>query len=785
MTLQYLQPLIIKKSTATIPHPTELPKSRLEEEIACNEYFMPYSYSPYITAFSTNTKTSYPTSHITTNTTKVAFQKAVDTSTDVQAAFIKINSATGLPTQFSFAVANSAHQNPRPDEIDALVFSTSTITYDFVIKRQYEAIVLQASGFPIKDLTPAFRQAAKTKSEMLSGFGSSMGACHLQLLANGRYYAHMGNIGNNMIVVMRPDGTIKYQSGAITYAITDATHSVPQYAPTTLDDLCTTDPARAFQRHHLTQHNMELETNDIIMILTDSAWQELETEKLPISSATYTYTPDGETAPITVNIHQKKMMLKPHTLQQCVRVGRSIADINRGVASGILSRANDKNHYLHRGIVTLIDAISSPLFAKTQFTIDNFIETLPLTHISTEQQKNQVRQALRENLAKEYQLHNSAHFFLLWNQYISFFFTSKINEIWRHLPLCPETTNAFLTAFMQQYTASPLTLNYILGSHELRAAAEVIRDLFFNPEYQGIQWTSNSPLLDFLKHICNIPRGDCASVMIVKVPSYKTEIIRNWIVEHDNAETRANLFKLLFKAGVTATDLQTACNTLETESYIFNTDDYTQALGGAAAGKRYDASGSLNLKPRYQFLQRLAQESQIAAYINAIAGLQLPARLERPDIAADYAAAERIAAYTTGIAAYITTCITNGGLVQSPIMEAAATEMLVTYCSEKVLPKLIVEMDAYIAETASANAASPLPANTNVLRRRSVVEILQQLRDTSPFAIKQPANTTTWMQRTWDSRSPSQKKIDEKILKLEAEIKALTPKPGLFSSFGH
>jgi len=720
------------------------------------EFFESFPYCAYIAASSDNAHLSSLESRA--HGTLIEPKKKLFPLYEAQNAFIKFNAATGLPTQFTFAVTSD------PNGINATI--AQQVGSQFALAQASQPVTLVNENLPIRDLANAFRQAAREHNEAQS----TMAACHVQLLANGKYYAHIGNMGKGMIVVVGADGNIKDQTGAMTYAIERNGVKSP-YAPTPISGLIDTAALHGYQKHHLTQLHMELAPDDIVLVLTDGAWREFATQTAD-SSGTYTAT--SRHGLQTILVHQRKITLQNDALQPFVH-HKSLHEINVGIDRAIFTAATRRNTAVQGAIGKIIEAMNKILFKANvhanPITLESFIDNyMSFGSIQSASGLLIARQQMKANLPGKYTLTNPTKFMLLWDDYIAPFQSiANLGPVHKVIPLNPENTLAFLKAFLPAPTENQqerFTLETIISDPQYNNITAEVAILRGTLATLGISCPDNMPLRDFLYNLCAIHFNDCSSVMVFKAPNYKTELIRSWLLNQntltpDHREVRANLFKLMNKAKITLQDLETARMTFAKE--VFTTADITTTQRGITLNER----GVLPVIQSFPNLGTTVNASEIQRHIEAINLLRLPAPLVRNDPAAPFDFTTHINAYVTCINTFKEQRI-DGALF--PEIPAAATEIMVTYGYEQVLPRLLAEMESYIKEIETGNDVI-----AKVARRQQTKEALSTLKTTSPFNIHLP-NTTTWFHKNLDNRTPAQIKIDEKIKELDAQIDILQPK---------
>ena len=326
--------------------------------------------------------------------------------------------------------------------------------------------------------------------------------------------------------------------------------------------------------------------------------------------------------------------------------------------------------------------------------------------------------------------------------------------------------------------------------------ATQIQDAFMNPQGDGTVFAKDAPLQMFLSHLCTMYRGDCASIMVFKVPSYKTELIRSWMMDNNaDPKIHAALFKTMVQAGVTDEDLQKALA-------VFGNERYATL---ESAETRLDASGEIS-QITHLWLSDLSdtvENSHIAIYIAAIQRLpQVPKKITHIDNPESFYPTPHIETYyDESLTQQIVALSTKGatGNFISDEVTTATQEVLAAYY-EKTLPQLLGELQLHIdtevvqpmIQLGAASADTTPTQTTTLLSRMEHVKTALSTLRAKPTIAYQTANTTSYLQKMLDARSPAQKLLDEKIADLDSQIKALerqakrgTNRTGLFSgTFG-
>jgi len=682
-----------------------------------SKHYLGLPYSCYFTAISANTRVRLPTSHVDARG-QIFLQTEGLIAPEASAGFIKRPFQTGIPTQFTLAIASTADLYTNEDDRvlhQLRAQATRKAVENFVVSRHNEQTYVQQTGIPIKDLKPAFRQVSQAIENQQDKV--TLATCHVQLSAD-KYYAHIGVVGNNMVVVLGRDGSIKYQTGAVTYK-TDANSST--YLPTSVNDLFTTEISQYFRNQHFFQHDIALETGDVIMLLSHGAWSGLD-RKEQVKTANYTVKDnDDNFGPIRVFMNE--INLSPGALRHIKSQHSNLAQMSHALTATIFQQAQNYNEDVRTNLRGCLDAINASAKAVTM-TINAFIDQLSYSELQTDS-KLTTRTSLRHYLRnKRYDLDAPGQLYKLWEEYRyhpnpAFEMPRKI---WEFLPFCPENTEAFLSQF------------------------EII--------------TGKNSAVSLLRELYNSPTGGGVSTMMLVVPDFKTEIIRSWI-ENNDEEVRSNLLELLITKKLTLDDLGNAILTLRSEIYALP-DQYDNQSA---------SSIPLQLEQRYANLDRDVESSCIRAYLTAsIKLLQFPAPLNLTTIIS-MSFAPRIKQYTKIIDDFMTTCINDGGLLKSDKIASIATKELIKYCHEILLPKIFQEMDEYLDKAGIKDE--------NILQ--TLMDELLTIRNQMPFNLTiQRGNT--WKFRTDTNRSPSQIKIDEKIAKLQVDIKSCLDKKKLGSN---
>jgi len=609
MTIEHIKLITTTSNTAVSnlikPYDPEF------ERVEHSRYYLGLPYSCYFTAMSASTKLQYPSAQVMADGKSVFLQPSSLLPAEATAGFIKRPSLTGIPTQFTLAIA--AMPNSTNNENWAVhqfsIEATRKAVENFVTNRHEEITYVQQSGIPIKDLSPAFRQAAQAIDPSAQVM---MAACHLQLL-NGKYYAHIGSVGNNMVIVLGADGSIKYQTGATTYLTTVQSRNFP----------------------NLVQHTMPLETGDIILLLSNSAWSSLDkAEQYAVGNYRFKDTNQNS---ITAQVHMKNTHLKSDALRQLKCHCGNLAQANSALSSIILEQAKIDSHTQNESLKNSLMAIKR-IVEILPTRINVFIDTLPICD------KTLLKEYL---LSKYFNLDQPGQFYKLWEAYHPDITSDGPAEIWKYLPFCQENTDAFLSE-LERYS-------------ETKFVVSLLRALY------------------------HTPIRDSSSAMMLVVPDFKTEIIRSWI-ENDDDMVRGNLLKLMIDKNITLQDLDAAVKTFEAEVYALP----------AESGIYYSSREPLNLIKRYPNLNNSLQISYIREYITfATQLLQFPRPLDFQQIIS-MSFRGRINEYTQNAEEFITICITDGGLLKSAEIATVATKALVKHCQEQLLPRLLQEAHQYI-----------------------------------------------------------------------------------------
>jgi len=628
---------------------------------------------------------------------------------DAQTGFIKWSDASLLPTHFTLAVAEGiGRQTPADASLKAQI-----ATQRFALSRHHDPLVLATTGIPISDLTAAFRNALQVEDSQeesdQKGTGSTLAAAHIRLVGN-RYYAHMGNIGLSMIVVLDATGKIKYQSGTTT---------------------CTVES--------LTQHQLPLEPQDLVIALTYGAWKRF------INAASLQTSSNASTA---------KIQLPSDALQPFAK-HPFLTHINTQLASTLLQQSEAEN-ISHKAIrKKIIDFLITHLKTVNKKAIKDFLtHALFFDDCSNYEETAEMRVKLPGKLSKDYALTTPDTLVQLWEDYSSYLYTSKPHPVHRDIYFCSYNTRAFLkTFFNTDYTVKNLL--DLLSGDQYDEIRKTILTALENTERPGGNTLYNMPeknqmpLSYFLDHFFIQHQSDCASIMIFKTPDYKIELIRAWLEaeKNDTVVIRALLLKLMMKEKITSKDLARAITTLSNEVY-------TQA-SYAEQGISLVPNTILATIPHYMALNERIVKSQIAEYISAITHLW---KLPEPITGQAFNFQTRMTTYTSPINEFIEIC--SALAEQYPELTSVAIQEAVVYFEKQVWPQLQGEIARCIQQSGTEKE--------QISCRKQIVRVLAQAKNTSPFILSSP-NTTTWAHATLNNRTDLQIKLDETIQKLEKE----------------
>jgi len=744
------------------------------ERATYGEYHMPPAYAAYVSTYNGAIDKSLPASRYDSESENVltagqsgdgqpkpcfavATIPPTFTSTNAQAAFIKHSDATAVPTQFTLAIGTGAWGSPH------------NVTEHFASHRQHETIHLQTTGIPINDLTKAFHAAATPygRADTETNTHSTLAACHLQL-ANGKYYAHIGNVGDGMVVVLNATGAIKYQTGATRYGWVHPNPSVkPLFIPTTVRDLVNPGTTESFKKDHLTQQHMELAEGDVAVLLSEDAALALgaETVLTQLDKTLESSYGDGNT-PLT--LHQKKTTFRtPNALQAYVQ-DKSLHDINLAMTTAVFTSVEKRNVELAILLPSFL-GWAVKLIGQTHtstVSLSTRIDSMPFKDLKDDTQRGQARLQLKTYLSSQGLNINettATAFLELARSYFGYL-QDPSKELFAHLPINQETTDLFLFALLPEKIM--ITLEGFLSTLQSQEyqLTKLIEKLFITSGH----YPKETLLRDFLRDICHIAPKTVTTVMVFKTPSYKTELIRSWIFDNgEDPKVRANLFTAMRKAGVTQDDLAAAIDVFKKEKT------------GTDEAMRLDNEGRLTLQDTYSDVDARVTNSHIEVYIAAIAALSATPEVLTAEAAAalvtDYSIPTESGSDSSKPATVIDhilntlllssvqkTCINLGyGMVKnesfiSPELATTVQEALASYI-QRQLPQLLNDLNLYIQSDQHTRAGQ-------------IKGYLLRLRK-DPIIAMQP-NTTSRLQGIFSS-SPSQKLIDARLKTLNGEIEKL------------
>jgi len=531
--------------------------------------------------------------------------KLVNKSTqllDAAAVIVKHDVTTNVPLQISMALANGIWQQR---------IANQDLVIRELTKNSSQRVVRRLQEDPQQDMGALYTQAAEVAVAQQYKANATLATCNILLHADNNHQARLVNMGDNIIVIVGPDGLIKNQLAATRYAIETAGTPLV-YRPSHLSDLSTFVEEDGFRKEHLFTQTLSVAPDDIIITLSDGAWHLFEHETSESQYSRHYITDDSEEA-FNVNrsqvIYQKQTRLRVNALQPFV-VGNNVHQINRALSQFMLEETNRQQQKLQLAISEMLEVFPSLHQEPQVATINSVIELLP---IGSMQRMRLISTALKAG----YSLTSTNDLLHLWTNYTAFIRGVKENNLWEILPVDETTLRVFLNAFMPVEYDNVITVGDFLNTLPT-AASDRIRQLLLTPnDNNTISNREAAPFREFLVHnLYHVQRGDCTAVTVVKVPDYNTELVRSW-VEFSDEVTRSAIFAKLLAAECNEQHIATALRSLGQETYVKNS--------APPQGVKWDA---INLVPRYMPIQ-LQKTGKELVYLIAQRALET----NRPDVA--------------------------------------------------------------------------------------------------------------------------------------------------------